>query len=809
VSFDTEVIKQGRGRAIRVDISTDNFATILHRYSDVAGELDGSNMYSARVVGMGPVKRAFGNNRIAASSTTSLRLDNADGAVDWICGRENIDSAARARFRIYVVLYEAGAAESGFSAKMLGEFVLSSWPTQNNTAVDLQLADDFMGKLGAGLLLPTFADWMEVGTASNNPIIYGPGLPASLSINTPIQLAFGEDMLLALPHVIPVRNNGPGETYENTVIVPLYSTTDTSAVSQDLVRTVLVDKFTDPLFDSQAQLLDPGTTRSIRMLNRNWYAGGAVEDGSTPINTWRVEKSPAITKNGLSFRIVYLVVATNLGDQHFRGPVSPTEDPVDQARNKAYLTAFEQFAYQGGYSLDAVDGAGPAYRAKASRVLRWYVRVIVGSQVTNAPAVPESSFGIAHPVDVMRDLVSVYSSATVDTTSAARVKAGSPFAACSGVVQAWTERANTPNSPPPPMSLRQVLTELAQSSDFDVFIDWSGLIAFSSDVWDFTTATQASGLLAFSEADLSSMTRWVPSNGERGAPFNRVYFEGGKSNPSNEEDVPFQGPFDLADAEVPTSVMAIEMSLRQGWRPFRQQALDPWKWRSVDGVTRDRIRFRTKIGGLRLELGQYFRITWTRGSQVAGPYNAGGDASTGVIFQCEAITYSPTDDVVEIEAVWRDDTSTERQYLLDDETLLVRSKGATSGAVTVEDSNSVFVFGGTINLTSMGVQAGDIIVLRDSTQADDVFTRNRALRIVSVDTTNELTVDASAGLDFSYPLGGTIANADWSIVRSATTYPTAVSDPTNYPSGGDMYGKATAADGTYSNAETGNRLISG
>lgn len=811
MSFDTEVIKQGRGRAIRVDISTDNFATILHRYSDVAGELDGSNMYSARVLEMGSVKRAFGNNRIAASSTTSLRLANADGAIDWICGRENIATAARARFRIYVVLYEGGNAAAGFTAKMLGEFVLSSWPTQDNTTVDLQLADDFMGKLGAGLLLPTFADWMEVGTASNNPIFYGPGLPASLSIHTPIQLSFGEDMLLALPHVIPVRTNGPGEAYENTVIVPLYSTVDTSAVDQDLVRLVVVDRFRDPLFDSQAQLLDPGTTRVLSVLNRNWYAGGAVDDGSAPINTWRVEKSPTITKNGLNFQIVYLVVATNLGDQHFRGPIAPVDDPAEQARNEAYLTAFNQFADQGGYSQDAIDSAGYAYSAKASRVVRWYARAIVGSQVTNAPSPPASTFGISHPVDVMRDLVAVYSSATVDTTSAARVKAGAPFSACSGVVQAWTERANNPNSPPPPLSLRQVLTELAQSSDFDVFINWSGLIAFSSDVWDFTTATQASSLVAFPESSISSMRRWVPSNGERGAPFNRVYFEGGKSNPSNEEDVPFQGPFDLPDAEVPTSVMAIEMSLRQGWRPFRQQALDPWKWRSVDGVTRDRIRFRTNIGGLRLELGQYFRITWTRGSQVAGPYNAGGDSSTGVVFQCEAITYSPTDDVVEIEAVWRDDTSTERQYLLDDETLLVRTKPMSADLLLYTDSGYTFASTGVgLNFFTMGVQSGDILVLRDSTQAADVFSRNRAIRIDFLDDDFTLVLDTAdtSGIPAS-PSTVTVANADWSIVRGATTYPTAVSDPTNYPSGGDMYGKTTASDGTYSNSETGNRLISG
>jgi hypothetical protein len=57
--------------------------------------------------------------------------------------------------------------------------------------------------------------------------------------------------------------------------------------------------------------------------------------------------------------------------------------------------------------------------------------------------------------------------------------------------------------------------------------------------------------------------------------------------------------------------------------------------------------------------------------------------------------------------------------------------------------------------------------------------------------------------------GGVVVNADWSIVRGKTTYPTAVSDPTNYPSGGDIYGKVTDTAGLTSDSEIGNRLISG
>jgi len=795
VSFDTDVIKEGRGRAIRVDVSTDNFATIAYRYGDVAGELDGTNMYSSRVVEMGSVKRALGNNRIAASSTTSLTLDNADGAIDWICGRENAADAKRARFRIYVALYEAGVSPPTFVSKMLGEFVLSSWPRQDNATVQLQLADDFMGKLGAGLLLPTLLDWQGVGTSSNNPFFDTVGVPQSISVNTPIQLAFGEDVLLAFPHLIPQGNNGNGDTYEDKLIVPLYCTTDLSAVDQGLVSQVIVERFRIPISLDAVEDPVPVLTTLARTVT------DPVTQDDIPV--WFVEKSPTITKGGLDFQVVYLVVRTFLDDVDLAYSIQDPENPTGIIEWYAKLSAL---AYSGGYDAGAVDSAGDGYAYFGSRATKWYARLAPGSQITNPPSI--GGFGIAHAVDVMTDLVSEYSSATVDTTSAARVKLGVPFAACSGVVQPWTERANNPSNPPAPQSLRQVLTELAQSSDFDVFIDWSGNIAFCSDVWDFTTATQAASLLEVYETEISDVERWLASDGERGAPFNRVFFEGGKSSPTTYQDVPFQGPFDLETADIPISAGVIEMSLRQGWRPFRQQALDPWQWRGIDGVTRDRIRFRMHRGGLRLELGAYFKLTWSRGSSIGGPYPATTDNAPNTIFQCEGITYSPGDDVVEIEAIWRDDTQSERQYLLDDETLLVRSKGALTGSATVENSTPEVIFGGTINLITMGVLAGDILILRDSTQAADVFSRNRALRIASVDSSTQLTID-DADLDFDGTSTAVVVNADWSIVRGKTTYPTAISDPTNYASGGDIYGKATDTAGLTSDSETGNRLISG
>lgn len=790
MSFDTEVVKPGRGRCFRVDISLDGFSTIAYRYSDVPGALDGTNEYDPRVLSLGPVRRAFGQQRIAASSSTSLKMANADGGLDWICGCENIADAAAARFRIYVVLYDKAADPFVFTAKLLGEFVLSSWPAHDNVAVSLSLADDFMGKLGAGLLLPTLLDWQAVGDSSDNPIANDIGLPSSIGINTPIQLGFGEDVMLAFPTIIPFGNNGNGEPYEERIIVPLYCTTDLSPVDQALVSQVIIEAYS---FNEN----QPGT--QFLTINREFYPPDWVAQGVTPAATWLVEKSPTITKGGIDYQIVYLVVREDLGIFRFQNidlTLDTSTDAVDAA-NLAESSWLRTFAYANGYPVEAVDST-QQYPYVASRVTKWYVRGAPKSQITNAP-VP-NGFGQSHAIDVLTDLVSVYSSAAVDSASAARVKAGSPFTACSGVVQPWTERANNPSVPPPPLSLRAVLTELAQSSDFDIFLNWDGEIAFSSDVYDFTTATQSGSIVEIFEEELhSGVMRWVPSDGERHAPFNRVYFEGGKPDPTTRQDIPFQGPFDVPDADISPTVRSIEVGLRQGWRPFRQQALDPVQWRSLDGVCRDRAQFSMNLGGLRLELGAYFKLTWTRGT-LAGPYAA-------TTFQCESIAYSPDGDVVEIEGVLREDSVTEHQYLLDDESLLVRTKNDVDGIVLEDGYAGAQANDSTVDFVVMGVAVGDILVVRDATQDADDFTRNRAVRISSV-AQYVLALD-TADTDWGFPTSGVVENADWSIVRGATTYHTAVSDPTNYPSGGDMYGKVTAADGTTSDSETGNRLISG
>ena len=797
MSFDTDAVRDGIGRLVRVDFSTDRFATTALRVGTKAGLLDGTNMYSSRVVSVGSVRRGLGQRRIATGSTTELVLDNADGALDAWHGRANMASLAALRVRIYVCLFDP-ASPSSFTSKLLGEFALTEWPRVTAATITMQLGDDMLGSVGQLAALPTLLDWQAVGTTSNNPIKTSMGLPDSLSDAAPIQLAFGEDWVHCLPHVIPWEGDA---AYEDTVIVPVCVTTDLTAAADSLISNVRVQ------WQAYDETGDAGTTQGevgIRWKdvprtiidNPDFGSSSAVER-----TVWRVEKSPTITKDGKSFQVVYLVVICSLGIKIYE-----TAAHANNWEN----SSLGQYQTTGGYPLAAIDWVGDNYKVTASRVLNWFVK---GSPLS---ARTQTTSPIQHPCDVIADLVGYYSKGSavaLDATQLARVRAANISAAVAGVVQPWSngpKKGEGGRSLEQSDSLRQILTQLAQSGDFDIFINWDAEVSFTGDIRDYTTATAAASMLSFVETEANSIKTWIPSGSERFSPYNRLYFVGGKDNPAEQATLGFQGPFDFSTGTtgIDLADRVVEATLEHGWRPWRQQSFAPWSWRALDVSARERLSFVVSLRGLLLELGDYFTWTWTRGD-VADTAGILFDAD---VFQVESITYAPGGDEVEIEAIWRDDLNSTRQYLLDDETLLVRTKPASASLELYTSLGSTYATttAGAVNFATMGVEAGDILVLRDSSQADDVFTLNRCIRILGFDDDWTIYVDPTdtSGIPAS-PSAATLLNADWSIVRGATTYPTAVSDPTNYPDGGDMYGKVTSSAGEYSDAATGNALLNG
>lgn len=795
MSFDTEVLKDGRGRALRFDFSTDAFATVYARYGTVAGTLDGSNWYEARIVSCGALRRGFGQDHIAAAGGIDVVVANDDGAADWLASREYMASLAKLRVRVYVVLFDP-AAPTTFDAKQLGEFGLATWPRRNNDAVQLSLADDIMTGLSAPCLLPTFADWEAVGTDASNPLHQGGVYGARTTRTSSGQLAFGEDWIRTMDPVFPKTDNANwtershpnGSTViAGQLVIPVCVTDDTTtaATSGEIPELRAV------LYDSNG-VVWLGSPRFDIPKTWTYPTGGELE-------IWTVHRSDTVTVDGRGFKFIYILLDTYaFHEWAFRvhhpdgiwwgwGSTSPTIDfavtgpdggPAWASWPKDYPNAF-----LGG-------GDWRRYTTGASRVAEWYVK---GNPLSSRQA---SSFGVMHPCDVIKDICTHYAKPilTVDSANFVTVATATRGASASGVIA-------EPSTAPVP--LRAIVSRICQSADLDVFVNWQGQVAFAAPPYGYEVqdALNADSLVRVDETRLVAMEDWIPGLGERGAPYNRVTLKGGRGNYAEGQDVPSQGPFTIDDAE-PVAILVtdkvVPATLEQGWRPWWQTVDNPLQWRYLETHARPRVRFTTDISGLLLELGQLFRLTWTRNVTPA-LYDA-------VVFQVESIAYAPDSDQVEVEAIWRHDVTTDVPYLLDNESLLVRvaSSGGRTATVTDGDSTVVFASG---SLVSDGVAVGDILVLLDSTQAANVFTRYRCLRIAEVSSATTLKVD-DPDLSFDAPTGAAVAT--WEIRRGKTTYPTAISDPTNYPTGSAMYGKvADSGTGLYSDSTTPNLLLDG
>ncbi len=827
MSFTSVAALPQYDRVIRVDASSDNFATVAYLWADRVID-DGTNIWDARVLSLGDITRSLGEDRLATSASTSLALDNTDGALDAV-----VTGAAfgNLRFRIYLVLFVGDDfTHRALEPKLLGEFTMSTPAQERGNVITLSLGDDMLTRIGAGLMLPTFRDWYAVGNSTNNPLQattgeeleIGVGLPDSLSYDTPIQLAFGEDWLQALPHVIcPFNGN-----YNTEVIVPLYSTVDLSAVSQDLVSQVRIE-----WHDISNYLTGNGV--AWRDLARTFVRGNnspSIPDG--PV--WLVEKSPTITKNGRNFQIVYLRVQTHFGI----GWPNIAGAGGQVAASGAVFAQLNALEALGGYPQGLINlmdpgvgSLGKYYRTVACRVLRWFVVAGPKSQIANPPAIGSAS----HAVDVATDLVTSYLHGTVDAVSAARVKDGNPNAAATGVVHPWTERQNYEPVPGQPNTLRQVMSKLAQSSDIDLFINWGGQLAFASDVWAWLAAggtAAVDALAAYDETDVSELERWLPSEGERWAAFNRVYLEGAKTLPPEQLEVPFQGAFDMTSTQlddlIPLSSRIVEVTLQQGWRPYRQQRDTPLNYRQVDGSSRWRVRFKTHLLFLQHDLGDYFRLTWHRDATSPALYDA-------TVFQVEALAYSAASNEVTVEAIWRDDARTTRQYLLDDEryfdvTFVEFSLQAEdSSELQLESGESmllespyaayVYSSGGRTWVTTpygeafSNLAVGDLFVTLYNASTPSPAWNIGVWRIDQIDTSGAAPGGYSAIRLVSHPDGTlpaaslpqTIPGSDWMIQHSPLT----LVDLSHHPNGVRIYGCATNSSGQLSDNSIGNKITYG
>lgn len=730
----------GVGVTFRLDVSLDGFATVAYRYGSHAGALNGVNEYDPRLMMTGALSRSFGVDHIAAAGSVDISLENVDGGVDWLVNRATAADVLKARCRLYIGLFDLAAFPS-VQSKQLGEFVFVGFPRRDGTKVQATLGDDVLGALEQAISTPTLTEWEHHGladTETNMPMGYG--FQYALADKAQLPLAFGS--------FVPAATIGRLAVYYSTGAdldfkVPVLVCASLSAPPEFPTFGVL-DLF----------LIDAGGTP--HRLPTEYPAS----DGVTHVLYQPMAFGP-ISKDGSDWYIHWLAVDLRpLAYWIWResGLIAQTDElSTDQSR-----PAWVSF-----------PGATPAPERILSFVHGWRITARPLSGVSDQLAFTP------HAIDVLKDLLSLYAQQPVayDSDRFTDAKSATPAAVVSGVIGRFAPKTigelDTAHQ-----SLREHVTQLCQSTDLDFYVNWSGQASVYTAALNSETDVDAE----FLETDLAGFEDWIPSEGERGAPYNRLFMAG----PAWTRPDP-EGPFDNPDGIIALGGRILERRLRRDWADRGNDGRSPWDFRRVESLVRPRCRFKTDLRGLLLDLGSLFRLTWTRGH--GGPY-------IGELFVCEGISFSLDDCSVTVEGLWFNDISTaQNSFLLDTEASLIRSAGSGGRTLTVTQSSAVVTFSSGSLITD-GVVAGDHLVLLDSgASAAHWWQRHRAIRIASRDSATQLTLTGG-----DYDFGATTAGiTGWQIRKSHLTAAT------------PAYGKVadSVASGLYSDATASHLLRDG
>lgn len=805
MTFATDAVAEGRGVAFYLDLSVDAFATTSYRWATHAGQLDGTNHYEARIVAVGAITRGLGVGRQVTSSTSDVVLDNTDGLLDWLLARAQQNTRGKLRMRLTLVIYDAAAGfTAGFySSKQLGEWVLADWPRRNESTIRLSLSDDVMGTLSSTLLLPSLANWATKWNTDNSPEKLVP--PRGLDMSRIIPLVFGHGWVESVAPAFAVQI--ASGRYRG--VIPFRCGGNVPTTS--LVEFVMQTRPGEPMAVADRSLIPSGWSFSygadLALLNSTAVHDEDSDGDLEALTRWELQNT-TVTLNTLTFNVTCVVIyPTTL----FFDLVSVPGVRADQAGLVTSIDDLYDLYGSGtiGPNANGWVGAGqlpestpptvPAGGlAAAFNELGLHGLLARRKFYARFPSQSGTSAAEALLTDYLKP------TRTVDATSYAAVDLVRRDAYVFGSVE------GSPNSGPLAVygrsgsEARAVLSGICGSCDFDIFQRWDGAFGFAADTFAALGGV-TSGLIAFSETEIDRVEDWIPNANERGAAGNMHMATG-------------SAPDALLPPSRATEPTVSVVSSIGVWPPGYSNAtpgesVDPafrsvlvtydarWRQRAGTQGTRElrtravsRVRFTTGLKGLLLELGDYFTLTWTRGTV---------SVYAGDVFQCESLRFDPSTCTVLVEGLWRSDSGEPQPYILDKQSFAVRLSPGGNLSVTDGDGTVTFASGG---LTAAGVAAGDILVLTDSSQAALIFTRYRALRILSVTSDSVLEVETG---DLDFDAAAPTAVASWEIRRGATTYPSL--SGANYPNGGGLYGKVadTPFDGTYSDASEAHRLVGG
>ena len=744
----------GVGVAYLLEGSTNLFVATQYAYSTHDGLFGAAAAYDQRIAEIGDLQRGFGVDGTLAASSVSLRLANIDGALDFLITNPAV--LFKVRWRLKIVLYDT-ADPSDFATKTLGIFVNLDNPARNGSSVVLNLADDSFGQAAELAIPPT---WDEALAVALDPD----------STQPPCPIAMGGGTIPCVPT--------PYAATDTTVNFVLCATTDTADVDPDEVT----------------QLSITGDL-ALRLGQEDIVVGPAAphinpDNTITTVPLWEIEKTASLVKDGRTWRVLYLKLYTaNLRDWlSAEGYLAKTtiSNQIGSVVVNVGLTYFNDeilpaltlMATGPRFSSITYSTVGTVISIRAPDIaydlLRHYSRGLTSGEVNAASFTAASA---AFPLFFFR--ANYYFTNFIQGVT--RITGGGGLGGTRPGVASIAQGI-----------LRRAISELCQGGLFDVVTDWSGQFTAHVLANDFDLQTTTP-----TEVDETFMQRIddkVPSAGERWAPYNRVIFASNGRILDNATAITEWGQ--VLSRTINDSATAIESDTAFSGADFGIGTFGAIG--TLESKVRPIVSFDYPLDALAWELGEFIGVTWSRGDSGLVVYSS-------TVFRIEALTLHPSRCMVSVKAVYIDDLANQLPYLLDDETLLVVSKAGGSGSVTFVATSQQPSFGGTINLTAMGVQVGDILILRDSSEAAGAFTRNLASRIITVNSSTLLTVAVA----FTTTAVG-IVNADWSIVRGATTYQDI--DPivlgTEYPDGFEMYGKQSE-DGTFSDTSTANVLQAG
>ncbi len=494
---------------------------------------------------------------------------------------------------------------------------------------------------------------------------------------------------------------------------------------------------------------------------------------------WKAYKTQTITKNGYDWKLLWIA--------------------FDAFKWRIYLEMLD--------NAD-LDRAMKSSGQKASKANQgdYFGGTFAAFSSFNITGTPGSGvYGSAgEVVNVMRDFVEYYSSlgagrfdvtrfAKADLSLKTEIR-GSIFAGGRSLAPTTgDQQLSSKKSPYGVGMLRKAIADLAGTADFDVFMTRDAKVAIISQGADFETGT--STYPAIGEVRINTVEDHTPSNGQRWTPYNRAFVQNGAET---------LGPYDNQDAidewgRVISKVLGSSWWwLMQNGKKFGESSEQLWAIRNLEAVVRPVITFTTDMSILTLELGDYFTMPWTRGGV--------NSAYASTLWRLESVTISPGQGSVQAAAVWMEDLRVDYPYLLDNETLVVRATPGGGQTLTVTDGSTTLVRSAG-SFISDGLAPGDIIRIRDTSEAATTFFRNRDVKVALV--TDATHVEMVGDTDFGTAGAHVVAAGEWQLYRGATTYPTAITDAANYPSGGLMYGKITDSAGEYSDASAGNKLLEG